>query len=213
MKQRPLQRLWEAASLYLPVLLMGVLALGSWWLVRQAPRPGYVAPAALAPDEPDYTLHDFALRQFDATGRITGEITGDMARHYPATGTLVVEAVRTRSIGLDGSVTTSSARQGISNEDGSELRLHGDALVRRIPGPGTGGSGTKSGPAPELVLLGQSLHAWQESGQLRSNQPVMLTRESESFTADSLHYDSRQQVLVLQGRVRGVIQPQPGPRP
>ena len=32
------QQGWERLSLYLPVLLMGLLALGTWWLVRNAPR-------------------------------------------------------------------------------------------------------------------------------------------------------------------------------
>jgi hypothetical protein len=30
---------WEKFSLYLPVILMGLLALGTWWLVRNAPAP------------------------------------------------------------------------------------------------------------------------------------------------------------------------------
>ena len=29
----------DRLSLYLPIVLMGLLALGSWWLVRSAPRP------------------------------------------------------------------------------------------------------------------------------------------------------------------------------
>ena len=29
----------DRLSLYLPIVLMGLLALGSWWLVRSAPAP------------------------------------------------------------------------------------------------------------------------------------------------------------------------------
>ena len=35
---------WEKFSLYLPIILMGMLALGTWWLVRNAPAP--IAAAA-----------------------------------------------------------------------------------------------------------------------------------------------------------------------
>ena len=30
---------WDQLSIYLPVALMGLLALGTWWLVRNAPMP------------------------------------------------------------------------------------------------------------------------------------------------------------------------------
>ena len=33
------RRGWDAATVYLPVVLMGLLALGTWWLVRNAPMP------------------------------------------------------------------------------------------------------------------------------------------------------------------------------
>ena len=38
----------ESVAVYLPVLLMGLLALGTWWLVRNAPQP-VLATAAVAP--------------------------------------------------------------------------------------------------------------------------------------------------------------------
>ena len=41
-----LRRGWEGASVYLPVLLMGLLALGTWWLVRNAPHPLQAAAPA-----------------------------------------------------------------------------------------------------------------------------------------------------------------------
>ena len=36
---RMIRQAWDRFSLYLPVLLMGLLALGTWWLVRNAPVP------------------------------------------------------------------------------------------------------------------------------------------------------------------------------
>lgn len=33
------RRISDKASMYLPVLIMGLLALGTWWLVRNAPKP------------------------------------------------------------------------------------------------------------------------------------------------------------------------------
>ena len=42
---------------------------------------------------------------------------------------------------------------------------------------------------------------------MRSNRPVQLTRGNDRFTADTMEYDNLDQVLQLNGRVRGVLMP------
>jgi lipopolysaccharide export system protein LptC len=42
---------------------------------------------------------------------------------------------------------------------------------------------------------------------VKSNQPVELRRGADSFTGDSLEYDNLNRVLVLDGRVHGVLAP------
>ncbi|MDY0106413.1 MAG: LPS export ABC transporter periplasmic protein LptC, partial [Giesbergeria sp.] len=49
-----LRHAWDRFSLYLPVLLMGLLALGTWWLVRNAPQVQVPRPASAPRHEPDY---------------------------------------------------------------------------------------------------------------------------------------------------------------
>ena len=46
---------------YLPLLLMGLLALGTWWLVKNTPRLEAPQKAAAVRREPDYTMRDFAV--------------------------------------------------------------------------------------------------------------------------------------------------------
>ncbi|MNR39955.1 hypothetical protein D3C85_1582030 [compost metagenome] len=63
--------------------------------------------------------------------------------------------------------------------------------------------------APELRFEGEFLHAWTNEERVRSDQPVVLWRGTDRFTANSLNYDNLDQVLQLDGRVRGVMQPAP----
>src|SRR5690606_1684547 len=81
----------DRASLYLPIILMGALALGTYWLVRNAPR--LVQPAAKeAPvHEPDFFMRDFTVKNFLGTGQLRSEMTGTEGRHYPDTDTLEVD--------------------------------------------------------------------------------------------------------------------------
>ena len=115
---RVIRQGWDQLSIYLPVLLMGLLALGTWWLVRNAPMPQLPAIDRPVKHQPDYFMKNFSVKSFDATGRLQSEVQGTEARHYPDTDTLEIDKVRMRSIGLDGRLTVATANRALSNADG-----------------------------------------------------------------------------------------------
>lgn len=197
-------RSWDSFTVYLPVVLMGLMALASWWLVRNAPTALPAAPARALAHEADYFMKDFAVQSFDAKGHMTSQLQGVVAHHYPDTDTLEIDDVKMQSTAPDGRRTLVVAKRGLSNGDGSEIQLFGDARVTReamvLP------DGKRS---PELRFEGEFLHAWVNEEKVSSNQPVVLWRGTDRFTADSLDYENLDQVLQLQGRVRGVLQPGP----
>jgi lipopolysaccharide export system protein LptC len=51
------------------------------------------------------------------------------------------------------------------------------------------------------------LHAFMHTEQIKSHKPVELTHGNDRFTADSLHFDNVEQVLLLQGRVHSLLVP------
>lgn len=185
---------WERFTLYLPIILMGLLALGTWWLVRNAPAPIAAATAPSNGHQPDYFMKVFSVKSFDATGRMQSEIKGDMGRHFPDTDTLEIDNVRMRSVSPQGVVTLATANRALSNADGSEVQLFGNAVVTRET-------------QPRLEFRGEFLHAFTQAERVRSDQPVVLTRGNDQFTADAMEYDHLDQVLQLRGRVRGVLMP------
>lgn len=185
---------WERFTLYLPIILMGLLALGTWWLVRNAPAPIAAATAPSNGHQPDYFMKVFSVKSFDATGWMQSEIKGDMGRHFPDTDTLEIDNVRMRSVSPQGVVTLATANRALSNADGSEVQLFGNAVVTRET-------------QPRLEFRGEFLHAFTQAERVRSDQPVVLTRGNDQFTADAMEYDHLDQVLQLRGRVRGVLMP------
>lgn len=197
--KKSLQRVWEQASIYLPVLLMAMLAMGTWWLVRNAPKPLQSHVEKVVSQEPDYVMENFAVHQFDRTGRLQSVMTGQEARHMPQTDTMEVDAVRTRSIAPNGMVTTSSGNRGISNSDSSEVQLVGNAeVVRQFPGQ----------PQQTSRYTGEFLHAWTNEERMESHLPVVLTRGNNQFSGDSMKYDNLSQIVQLNGRVKGIIYPE-----
>ena len=199
---RWVQQGWERLSLYLPVLLMGLLALGTWWLVRNAPAPLAASQSATAPDQPDYSMKNFAVKSFDATGRLQSEVMGETARHYPGNDTLEIDQARMRSVAPNGRLTHATAKRALTNADGSEVQLFGGAVVtREAITPARGRA------QPRLEFRSEFLHAWPQTERVSSNQPVVITRGRDQFTADSMAYDNLEQVLQLRGRVRGMLIP------
>lgn len=194
---------WEQFTLYLPVVLMGLLALATWWLVRNAPMPLLPAIERQQGNQPDYFMKSFSVKSFDASGRLQSEVQGEEARHYPDSDTLEIDNARMRSVTPKGRRTVATADRALTNADGSEVQLFGNAIVTREPLPATPGSPAQ----PRLEFRSEFLHAYTHTERVRSDKPVTLTRGNDRFTADGMDYDNLDQVLQLRGRVRGVLQP------
>lgn len=192
----------DRATIYLPIILAAGLALGTYWLVRNAPRLMEPKPPVPATHDPDYFMRGFVVKRFFPNGDLRSELRGKEGRHYPDTDTLEVDEVRVRTVSPQGLVTHATANRGLSNGDASEVQLFGNAIVMRDATRGADGE-----EIPRLEFRGEFLHAFTDTERVTSNKPVTLTRGEDRFTADSMDYDKISGVANLNGRVRGVIQP------
>ena len=194
---------WERLSLYVPVILMGVLALGTYWLVRSTPLQ--TAPIQEAPvrHEPDYFMRKFSVKTFDRAGRLTNEVTGLDARHFPDTDTLEIDSALIRSFNEEGKLTIATAKQALTNANATDVQLFGDARVVREPTLNPAGQ-----LQPRMEFRGEFLHIVKDSQTIKSDKPVDLIRGSDRFTADSLDYNNVDRVIQLKGRVKGTLVPQ-----
>ncbi|TXT41528.1 MAG: hypothetical protein FD135_159 [Comamonadaceae bacterium] len=194
--------LWERLALYLPVLLMGVLAMATYWLVRNTPTPSQPEPAAAVVHEPDYVMRKFAVKTYAANGQLKSDVTGVEARHFPDTDTLEIDQAHIRSFNEQGRLTTATARRAVTNGDASEVQLIGSAQVVRAEI-----KDDKGKIQPSLTFNGEFLHAFMNTERVKSHKPVELTRGKDRFTAESMDYDNLERVMLLRGRVRGQLVP------
>lgn len=193
---------FDRITIYLPIILTAALALGTYWLVRNAPKLDGPTAKTVVMHEADYFMRDFVIKNYLANGDLRSELFGKEGRHFPDTDTLEVDQVRVRSINPAGFVTRSSANRGVSNADGSEVQLFGDAIVTREPSTGADGR-----TIPQMQFRGEFLHAYVDSERVTSNKPVTLIRGADRFTGDTLEYDNLTGIANLQGRVRGLLVP------
>ncbi len=197
------RRVFDRLAVYLPLVLMGLMAMTSYWLVRSTPKLGEAETEAPARHEPDYYMRDFSVKVFTADGRLKSEMVGVEGRHYPDTDTLEIDQPRIRILGEQGNVTTARAVRGLVNADGSEAQLFNSAVVVREATVNTQGVAV-----PRSELQSEFLHFFGDTEQVRSHLPVVMIRgEGDRFTGDGMGFDNLGRTMELNGRVRGVMQP------
>lgn len=192
-----LRRTMDRLTLYLPMLVMAVLAMGSWWLVRSMPDLWSGSPERPIRKDPDYHLEKFSTQVFNAQGRRTSQVSGEEARHYPDTDELHIDAVRFVSVNEDGMQVLATAQRGIATGDGERVTLLGNVHVVR----------EARGPNPRLELRGEKVIALQSQEKLLSDVPVEITRDRDRFTASRMDFDMKSGQYRLEGRVHGILQP------
>jgi lipopolysaccharide export system protein LptC len=196
-----LRNAFDRLALYLPALVMGLFALGSWWLVRSVPDLQTPTVAKTVRKEPDYYLHGFSVKSFDATGRQTRELEGAQARHYPEFDVLEIDTVQIRAVSPEGQRLVARAdhaqAQGESTHSDAEITLTGNANVVRDTLQG----------GIRTELRGEKLTAFTHSNRVISDKPVELLRGKDVFTANSMELNGHTGEYQLKGRVTGVIMP------
>jgi lipopolysaccharide export system protein LptC len=182
-------RVLDVVSAYLPLLMMAVLASGTWWLVRNA--PGVQAPQAAAPPrhEADYVMTTFVVQRFGSDGTLRTQIEGRRLRHFPDNDTIEVDDARIRAIGNDGVVTLADAKKALANGDGSEVQLLGDAHVVR----------PAQGKEEQIEFRSDFLHAFRNIERVRSHLPVVVTQGRSVIRAQGMEYDNLARVVDLKG--------------
>lgn len=200
-----LRGLWERIILYLPVVLMGLLAVFTYWMIQRS--PGWVEPPQ--PRKPvghevDFYMRGALVKSYDRQGRLQSEIAGQEIRHYGDDLTLQVDQPRLYLLGRDNSVTRASAEQAWAKEDGSRFELSGQAVMTRSAVPQADGS-----IAPEIRIQSEWLIVDAQQETLQSPKPAVFVSGQSRFSADSLSYDNRTRVTELKGRVRVTLAGRP----
>lgn len=208
-RPRTLAGWWDRASIYVPLLMMGVLALGTYWLVRITPNFPTEEAASAIKHEVDYFLRKFNVKSYDDAGLLKSEIHGLEARHYLDTDILEIDQARIRNINPAGDVVNATGNRAYSNGDGSELQLTGNAVVVREARAVEVG---QARAVPRLEFRGDFLHVFLNEERVKSHKPVVLIRGSDRFSGDSFEYNNIEGVAVLKGRVKGVLMPRPAVR-
>jgi lipopolysaccharide export system protein LptC len=192
----------ETLLAFLPMGLLAILLWGSVWLVRNAPKAVSGAVVAETSHEPDYFAKNFTLKTYSLQGDLKSFLQGTSSLHFPDTLTNLIEQPVVHSISRSGRLTTAVAKRSLSNEDGSEIQLFGQAVVHKQ------GVGTQD---PAMTLRSEFIHFFANTNSLVTYAPVKIERGDNRFQAKGLKADNLSQRFLLQGQVKVLLVP--GRRP
>jgi lipopolysaccharide export system protein LptC len=194
-------RIRDALSSYLPLLLMGLLALGSWWLLKNAPAPPQAPKETGVRIEPDYTMTNFVLERFEPGGRLKARIQGAQMRHYPDTDRIEIDQLQFQAWSPDGRVTRASATRGLSNGDASEVQLSGLARVDSVDAQGR-----------VTTMRSEFLHLFTVLERVQTHLPVQVNTGASEFRARAMNYDHGRGLLQAQGPLKATLPARVGAR-
>ncbi len=193
---------WRVQSLlsnYLPLLLMALLASGTWWLVKNTPLLGDPGEPAPPRHVPDYRMANFEIQRIGADGRLNVQIAGAELRHYPDTDTVEIDQARVRAVAPDGTLAIAEAKRALSNGDGSDLQLLGDVRLRRLAA-----GANESSPAL-MEVRGEFLQALSNSEVLRSHLPVTIRQGGTTLNTQNFEYRHLTGRVTFSGETQGSI--------
>ena len=188
------ERWRERLGQSLPVLLMLVLALGSWWLVRNAPRAPEAVPEQGPSAEPDYRMRGFTVERFDAQGQLRLKLAGAELRHVPALRQLQIDQVRLQAFAPEGGVTRAQSLKGVSDDKARHVVLQGQARIT-----------TPSSTGRLAELEGERLELFPADRVLTSQDPVRLRYSGHVVDSEGLRLDEKAGRVDLRGKTRVVL--------
>ena len=201
-KQAAMRTRWSTIVLNralesLPLLVMALLAAATYYLVQINLLP-QARTAEMPRHEPDYSLHDFQARSFAADGKLRSNVSGERMDHFPDTDTAEVKAIRALGRNELAVLTRMSADKALTNGDGSELQLFGNARVWRDAGKDSAGK-----PVVAMDLKSEFLHVWLREERAKTHKPVVLAHGKTVAKGNSMEMNNYNRSIVLSGRVSG----------
>ncbi len=122
-------RAWLSSLLtHAPLVLMSLLALGSFVLFKQAPSASKGSDTPEVKLREDYFVQRFFATEFKSNGEAKAYVTGASAQHNPQTKTLNIDQMNFLAK-TDSALYQGSGKLGTVSDDSKLITLVGDAVV------------------------------------------------------------------------------------
>lgn len=190
----------------MPLILMGVLTLATFWLVQKNTPPDKPALERVRLHEPDYTIRNGALSALNELGTTKYRILGVKVTHYDDDASIDIQAPRMRLFQTNKAPVTVRSDTGHLDGDLTILDLFDNATIFR---PAQEATATQ---AATLRMLASSSYfkVLINDDIIETNKPVTLQQGMSIMSStDGGIFNNVEQSMVLTGQVKGRIERAP----
>jgi lipopolysaccharide export system protein LptC len=190
----------------MPLILMGVLTLVTFWLVQKNTPPEKSAVERVRLHEPDYTITNGALSALNELGVTKYRILGNKVIHYDDDASIDILAPRMRLFQADKPPVTVKSDTGHLDGDLTILDLIDNASIFRPAQAAT------ASQAATLRMLASSTYfkVLINDDIIETNRPITLEQGmSTMHSNEGGKFNNVEQSMMLLGQVKGRIERAP----
>lgn len=178
--------------LILFILILGLVAAGTWWLASRIKPPEITAPPPPT-HEPDYYFTDATVTTLDKQGRRAAVMTAPRIVHHPDDDSSEVFAPRIVYFSAGDPPWHAQADHGLMPSGGQLVKLDGHVEMRRADANG----------GPPLVIDTDRLDVNLDTNIGTTADPVDIVQGASHMTGIGMLAYFKENRLVLQSKVRG----------
>ena len=190
----------------MPLILMGVLTLVTFWLVQKNTPPEKSAVERVRLHEPDYTITNGALSALNELGVTKYRILGNKVIHYDDDASIDILTPRMRLFQADKPPVTVKSDTGHLDGDLTILDLIDNASIFRPAQAAT------ASQAATLRMLASSTYfkVLINDDIIETNRPITLEQGmSTMHSNEGGKFNNVEQSMMLLGQVKGRIERAP----
>ena len=187
----------------MPLILMGILTLITFWLVKKSNAPEGEVLERVRLHEPDYVITNGTLSALNEAGNTKYRVLGKKVIHYDDDASIDIATPRMRLFQLDKAPVTVKADTGHLDGDLTILDLIDNAQIFR---PAQAATATE--PAT-LRMLAQSSYfrVLINDDIIETDRPIRLEQGMSVMNSNvGGSFNNVDQSMVLSGQVRGRIE-------
>ena len=177
-------------SLWLPLVVLLLLAALSYWIERAVQAPS--ANGQVTKTSPEGIMENFEALRTDMTGKPQYRLSAKRLKHYTGTKRTEMESPHFVQLSAETGEIDTTARQATVSAEGDEIDLQGDVRVVRAARPGQSA----------MTLRTARLLAYPESDLLRAPGRVDVRDDTLDMRAGGMTYYAKRRSIELTGRVK-----------
>jgi lipopolysaccharide export system protein LptC len=186
-------RLYDRIAAGMSLLLLSLLALGTWYLAERSMQADIGPAAGSVKHERDYFVERFELIRLNNQGRPLYRMTAKRLDHFADDDSTEYEEPRLVSLDTTRPRMTLSANQGRSTREAEQTHLYGAVRLTRAA----------TDKRPEMRMDSDYVLVLAEQEIARTDRPVRITSGASWLTGVGMEFDNRTQRLDLLSQVRG----------